>query len=401
MTAEQCSELLQEHDTVIEGHEPHPKPLQKFEYAGFPESILDVIRSSSFAAPTPIQAIGWLAALSGHDLVGLAKTGSGKTLAYLLPALVHISAQPPLRQGDGPIGLVLVPTRELAMQIQVEAMRYSEAMGIRDTAVFGGVPRHGQAQELHRGVEICIATPGRLLDFLEAQVTDLRRVTYLVLDEADRMLDMGFEPQLRRIVSQIRSDRQTLMWSATWPSEIRQLARDFCREDPLKVLSGHVESQRANFDITQQVIITTELNKRQQFFEWLQSVSPTGEYKPRILIFVETKVGADALCRWLRSEQFPASVIHGDKEQRERDRVMNDFRTGRTSILIATDVAQRGLDIKDVRYVVNYDVPKRVEDYIHRIGRTARAGASGTSVTFFGYDYGTPERIRIRAGSCT
>jgi len=208
------------------------------------------------------------------------------------------------------------------------------------------------------------------------------------------MLDMGFEPQIRRIVSQIRPDRQTLMWSATWPREIQHLARDFCREQALKVTVGKVASQ-ANPDIKQEVYVINELNKRQRFFDWLKAVSPAGGEQPRILVFAETKRGADALCRELRHEHFPAAAIHGDKEQRERDSIMHQFRSGQRSILVATDVAQRGLDIKDIRYVVNYDVPKTIEDYVHRIGRTGRAGIGGTAVTFFGYDYPTPDRVRM------
>jgi len=208
------------------------------------------------------------------------------------------------------------------------------------------------------------------------------------------MLDMGFEPQLRRIVSQIRPDRQTLMWSATWPREIQHLARDFCRESPLKITVGKNESQ-ANPDINQEIYVVNELNKRQRFFDWLKEVSPRDGDQPRILVFTETKRGADALCRELRHEHFPAMAMHGDKDQRERDSVMHQFRSGLTSILVATDVAQRGLDIKDIRFVVNYDVPKTIEDYVHRIGRTGRAGNGGTSVTFFGYDYPTPDKVRM------
>lgn len=394
LTQEQSQAILRQHSAKVEGSEPLPRPLQRFEHAGFPDVILEVLKGSGFLMPTPIQAIGWPIALAGRDMIGLAQTGSGKTLSYLLPAMVHIAAQPPLGPGDGPIALVLAPTRELAMQIQMESFRLGERMGIQDAVVFGGVSRRGQVQDLRRGVQLCIATPGRLLDFLEGGVTSLKRVTYLVLDEADRMLDMGFEPQLRRIVSQIRPDRQTLMWSATWPREIQHLARDFCKEDPVKATVGCTET-RANSDIKQEVYVTTQLDKRQRFFDWLKEVSPAGKEQPRILIFTETKRGADALCSELKCEQFSAAAIHGDKEQPERDMMLHRFRTGQTNILVATDVAQRGLDIKDIRYVVNYDIPKTIEDYIHRIGRTGRAGVGGTAVTFFGCDFATPDRVRM------
>lgn len=394
LTPEQCRAMLQHHGAVIDGEEPLPKPLQKFEHAGFPDGISQAIRSSGFDEPTSIQSIGWPIALSGYDMVGLAQTGSGKTLAYLLPALVHIMAQPPLRHGDGPIALILAPTRELAVQIQMEAFHFGEATGVRDAVVYGGVARRGQVQELRRGAELCIATPGRLLDFLEAGVTNLKRVTYLVVDEADRMLDMGFEPQLRRIVSQIRPDRQTLMWSATWPQEVQSLAATFCRERPLKVQVGHAGA-RANPDIRQEIRVCTELDKRQRFFDWLKEVSPESGTQPRILVFVDTKRSADALCRELKYERYSAAAMHGDKDQRERDSILQQFRTCETNILVATDVAQRGLDIKDIRFVVNYDVPKTIEDYIHRIGRTGRAGNGGTAVTFFGCDRGTADRVRM------
>lgn len=371
-----------------------PKPVQRFEHAGFSESLLRELRDSGFAVPTPIQSIGWPVALSGHDMVGLAQTGSGKTLAYLLPGVTHISSQPPLRPGDGPIMLVLAPTRELAVQIQMEVFRLSDVTGFNDVACYGGAPRGAQANALHRGVEICIATPGRLLDFLANGTTSLKRVTYLVLDEADRMLDMGFEPQLRQIVSQMRPDRQTLMWSATWPKQIQHLARDFCQKQPVKVKVGS-NDEHANPDIVQEVRVVTELDKRGSFLEFLREVSPPGAEQPRILVFVETKRAAEALTRELKSEQYKVGSMHGDKTQRERDSALHMLKRGQINILVATDVAQRGLDIKDVRYVVNYDLPKTIDDYIHRIGRTGRAGATGKAVTFFGFDFPTKDRVRM------
>jgi len=395
--AEERGELMRQLGAAIEGHASPPAPLMRFDQAGFPAPILQCIEELGFPAPTPIQAIGWPVALSGFDMVGLAQTGSGKTLAYLCPAFAHIAAQPPLDDGDGPVALVLAPTRELAVQIQAEAFRLAEAMGVREAVVYGGVQRRGQVQELRRGCEIVIATPGRLLDLLEGGATNLKRVTYLVVDEADRMLDMGFEPQLRRIVSQIRPDRQTLLWSATWPREIQHLAADLCLENPLKVIVGTTVS-RANPDIKQEVHLVRDLDKRQRFFDWLHEACPPGGDSPRILVFTDTKRGADALCRELRGERFQAAAIHGDKEQRQRDGALHQFRTGKVHILVATDVAQRGLDIKDIRYVVNYDLPKTVEDYVHRIGRTGRAGAGGTAVTFFGCDYPTPDRLRMAKG---
>lgn len=391
MTEEQVQKAYTVMSAHVEGKPPHPKPLGSFEHVNIPADLLSAVTSAGFEKPSYIQAVGWPTALSGRDMVGIAQTGSGKTLAYLLPGLVHISAQPALRPGDGPIGLVLAPTRELTMQIQSEVMKFTSSSKIRSTAVFGGVSRYGQASDLRRGVEILVATPGRLLDFLESGVTNLKRVTYLCLDEADRMLDMGFEPQIRKVVSQIRPDRQTLMWSATWPKEIQRLARDFCREDPVKLTIG-TEELSLNPNITQQIEVVGEYEKRDRFMSWIKGAA-AGDQK--ILIFTETKRGADALCRELQYQSLSAAAIHGDKEQRQRDKTLHDFRNGRCNILIATDVAQRGLDIKDVMYVVNYDVPKTLEDYIHRIGRTARGGAKGTAVTFFPAEAYTPDAIRM------
>merc|ERR1740121_3227641 len=391
MTDAQFAQLLQEMNGKIEGRRPHPKPLVNWNHLQLPEDLLTGITAAGFERPTPIQSIGWPAALSGRDMVGVAQTGSGKTLAFCLPMLVHIRAQAALRPGDGPIGLVLAPTRELAMQIQGEVNKFTRSTGLRCTACFGGVSRYGQASELRRGAEILVATPGRLLDFLEGGVTNLKRVTYLCLDEADRMLDMGFEPQIRKIVSQIRPDRQTLMWSATWPKEIQRLARDFCREDPIKLTIG-TEELSSNPDITQQIEVVGEYEKRERFMNWIRG-AVGGNAK--VLIFTETKRGADALCRELQYQQMSAAAIHGDKEQRQRDRTLAEFKSGHVTVLIATDVAQRGLDIKDIAYVCNYDVPKTLEDYIHRIGRTGRAGAKGTAVTFFPSEAYTPDMIRM------
>jgi len=391
MSPQQVQQAMQELNARVEGASPHPKPVRRWEHITLPPDLARGINGAGFSQPTPIQSVGWPTALSGRDMVGIAQTGSGKTLAYVLPALVHIGAQPPLRPGDGPVGLILAPTRELAMQIQTEVQRFLQGTSMRCTACFGGVSRYGQASELRRGVSILIATPGRLLDFLEAGVTNLKRVTYLCLDEADRMLDMGFEPQIRKVVTQIRPDRQTLMWSATWPKEIQRLARDFCREDPMKVTIG-AEELSLNPNITQQVEVVGDYEKRDRFIGWIREAASANE---KVLVFTETKRGADALCRELQYQQFSAAAIHGDKEQRQRDRTLSEFRSGSTNVLIATDVAQRGLDIKDVAYVVNYDVPKTLEDYIHRIGRTGRGGARGTAVTFFPAEAYKPDVLRM------
>ncbi|KAG4942764.1 hypothetical protein AAZX31_17G082700 [Glycine max] len=249
-------------EITVQGNDV-PKPIMMFHEANFPDYCLEVIANLRFADPTPIQAQGWPMALKGRDLIGIAETGSGKTLAYLLPALVHVNAQPRLAHGDGPIVLVLAPTRELAVQIQEEALKFGSRANKRSTCIYGGAPKGPQIRELKRGVEIVIATPGRLIDMLEAQHTNLRRVTYLVLDEADRMLDMGFEPQIRKIVAQIRPDRQTLLWSATWPRDVETLARQFLH-NPYKVIIGS-PYLKANQSINQIVEVVTDMEKYNRF----------------------------------------------------------------------------------------------------------------------------------------
>ncbi|KAH7982374.1 hypothetical protein HPB52_004288 [Rhipicephalus sanguineus] len=219
----------QANEITVKGREVH-KPILHFEEGNFPDYILKAIQAQNYTTPTCIQAQGWPIALSGKDFVGIAQTGSGKTLGYILPAIVHINHQPYLQRGDGPIALVLVPTRGLAQQIQQVALDFGKYTRVRSTCVFGGAPKGPQLRDIESGSEICIATPGRLIDFLEAGKVNLRRCTYLVLDEADRMLDMGFEPQIRKIVEQIRPDCQTLMWSSTWPKEVRTLAEDFLKD---------------------------------------------------------------------------------------------------------------------------------------------------------------------------
>ncbi|KAJ0709216.1 putative RNA helicase [Helianthus annuus] len=363
-------------EITVEGHDV-PKPVRMFHEAGFPGYCLEVISRLGFSEPTPIQSQGWPMALKGRDLIGIAETGSGKTLSYLLPALVHVTAQPPLAQGDGPVVLVLAPTRELAVQIQQEAGKFGSQSRIRSTCIYGGAPKGPQIRDLQGGVEIVIGTPGRLIDMLEAQHTNLKRVTYLVLDEADRMLDMGFEPQIRKIISQIRPDRQTLYWSATWPKEVESLARQFL-SNPYKVIIGS-PVLKANQSINQIVEVVTDLEKYNRLIKLLKEMMDGN----RILIFVETKKGCDQVTRQLRMDGWPALSIHGDKSQDERDWVLAEFKSGRSLIMTATDVAARGLDVKGIKCVINYDFPTSLEDYVHRIGRTGRAGAKGIAVTFF------------------
>ncbi|XP_074098191.1 uncharacterized protein LOC141526931 [Cotesia typhae] len=356
-----------------------PGPNIYFEDGGFPDYILTELRRQGFDQPTAIQAQGWPIVLSGRDMVGIAQTGSGKTLAYILPAIVHINHQPRLNRGDGPIALVLAPTRELAQQIQQVAADFGVSSQVRNTCIFGGAPKGPQARDLERGVEICIATPGRLIDFLERGTTNLRRCTYLVLDEADRMLDMGFEPQIRKIVEQIRPDRQTLMWSATWPKEVRNLAEEFL-SNYIQINVGSL-TLSANHNILQIVDVCEEYEKESKLMKLLEEISNEPENKT--IIFVETKRKVDDITRAINRYGWQAIGIHGDKSQQERDYVLNQFRSTRSAILVATDVAARGLDVEDVKFVINLDYPSNSEDYVHRIGRTGRSRRTGTAYAFF------------------
>ena len=380
--------IRQASQITLEGYDSHKyKPIQHFNEAPFPPSIMTVLDSAGFTNPTPIQSQGWPIALSGRDVVGCAETGSGKTLAFILPAIVHILAQPPLSHRDGPIALVLAPTRELAVQIQTEADKF-RGTGVRTICLYGGTSRGPQIGMLRRGAEIVVATPGRLIDMLEGGITDLARVTYLVLDEADRMLDMGFEPQIRSIISQIRPDRQTLMWTATWPKAIQGLAASFLN-DPVKINIGSMDL-RTNHNVEQHIEVCEDPEKCSKLYGLLgkllmvPALAPDGRARDgKVLVFVETKRGADMLTRTLACAGFPATAIHGDKTQMERDTAIARFRTGQAKLLIATDVAARGLDVKNISCVVNFDMPKEIESYIHRVGRTGRAGEKGLAYTFF------------------
>ncbi|VIO87678.1 RNA-dependent helicase, putative [Brugia malayi] len=388
-----------DNQVTVEGNDL-PRPVFDFKEAGFPQVLTDML-FANFQKPTVIQSISWPIALSGRDMVSIAKTGSGKTFAFILPAIVHTINQPPRGHQKSPSVLVLLPTRELAQQVEEVAKDYCRATDLSITCLFGGAPKATQARDLERGVDIIIATPGRLMDFLEIGKTDLRRCTYLVLDEADRMLDMGFEPQIRKVVSQIRPDRQTLMFSATWPKDVRKLAMDFLT-DAAHLNVGSLELS-ANHNITQIVEIIDESNKQQRLMAILSDImnkesksTPTDNYKGnawrnnsqedcKTIIFVETKRKADDLTRWMRRDGWPALCIHGDKGQSERDWALSEFRSGKTPILLATDVAARGLDVDDIKYVINFDYSNNSEDYVHRIGRTGRRDKTGVAYTFFTY----------------
>lgn len=370
--------FLEKHDITLIGQ--CPRPITEFDEIEMPDYVLNEIERQGYQKPTPIQAQGWPIALSGLNMVGVAKTGSGKTLGYMLPAIVHINHQKPDPNIRGPLVLVLAPTRELAQQIQQVATEFGSSSYIRNTCLFGGSSKGPQASDLRRGVEIVIATPGRLIDFLESGTTTLQRVTYLVLDEADRMLDMGFEPQIRKILEQVRPDRQILMWSATWPKEVQRLARDYLGEY-VQINVGSLELS-ANHNITQYVKVIEEHEKNEQLSKLLDNLQSRGN-AGKILIFTTTKRKCDQISTYLRRFGQDSVGMHGDKSQQERERALNRFRNSNSCILVATDVAARGLDVDGIKVVINYDYPQQTEDYVHRIGRTGRSNATGEAYTFF------------------
>eukprot|EP00002_Diphylleia_rotans_P013145 TRINITY_DN2560_c0_g1_i1.p1 TRINITY_DN2560_c0_g1~~TRINITY_DN2560_c0_g1_i1.p1 ORF type:complete len:503 (-),score=118.52 TRINITY_DN2560_c0_g1_i1:52-1560(-) len=379
MSDEDVAKFRGEREITVEGINV-PKPVRSFEEASFPDYVLQEIKNLGFEKPTPIQCQSWPVALSGRDLLGLAETGTGKTLSFVLPAIVHINAQPLLKPGDGPVVLILSPTRELAMQTEAVCAQFGHSSHIKHTCIYGGVQRGAQIKDLQGGVEIVIATPGRLIDMLESKRTNLRRVTYLVLDEADRMLDMGFQEPLQKILSQVRPDRQTLMFSATWPTEVQQLARELSI-NRIQIRVGGKKAQASRM-VSQFVDCCEEKDKRFKLVKILEQIMDGSN----ILIFVNTKKSADELVKTMRVDGWPALAIHGDKTQQERDWVFAEFKSGASPIMVATDVAARGLDVSTVKCVINYDFPPKIEDYIHRIGRTGRAGQEGASYTFFTAD---------------
>ncbi|CAI2361694.1 unnamed protein product [Moneuplotes crassus] len=333
---------------------------------------------AGFTKPTAIQSKGWPIIQSGNDLVGIADTGSGKTLCYLLPGIVHIMAQDLVQPGDSPIMLVIVPTRELCTQVEKECRRFASVCKVSTMCVYGGVSRTEQLQTYQRGVDIMVATPGRLLDFLTTKEMNLSRITYLVLDEADKMLDMGFEKDLKQISTQIRPDRQTLLFSATWPIGVQQLAKKYCYETPKEIKIGS-NDLTVNDRITQNIYVIQESEKLSKLVDILCKIAPGS----KTIIFCGTKQGCQDLSSALGKYNCSNIVMHGDIPQDERESIVRQFKGQFVNILIATDLVSRGIHIPDVNYVINYDFPTKIETYVHRIGRTGRAGATGVSHTLF------------------
>ncbi|CAF4909145.1 unnamed protein product [Pieris macdunnoughi] len=354
-----------------------PSPFRDIDSCGFPEYIKTVLKEQGITTPTVIQSQGWPIALAGKNFVGIAQTGTGKTLAYLLPAVVHIK-ETEGRRGRGPRVLIVAPTRELARQIEEVAKEFQKSLGIRSLCIYGGVSRSRQAEELKYGVDILIATPGRLNDFIDSKVTNLSRCNYVVLDEADRMLDMGFEPQIRKALEGVPYERQILMFSATWPKEVQYLAKDYLGKF-VQVNVGSTDLT-ANHNIKQNFYVLEQGQKMDKLKQIMHDIAGHGFGK--ILVFTNTKRFVDNLTLSLRRNKWPAVGIHGDKSQAQRDVIINKFRSGTTNILVATDVAARGLDVDGITHVINYDFPNTTEDYIHRIGRTGRSQNKGVSYTF-------------------
>ncbi|XP_063431630.1 ATP-dependent RNA helicase glh-1-like isoform X8 [Mytilus trossulus] len=364
-------------DLCTEGSRNIPNPCRTFEEAfeHYP-AILDTIYNQKFTKPSPIQAQAWPVLLQGLDLIGIAQTGTGKTLAFLLPAFIHIDNQPiPREERGGPNVLVLSPTRELALQIETEVKKF-DYKGIKSVCVYGGGNRREQIKVVTNGVEIIVATPGRLNDLVMNGIVNVKSVTYLILDEADRMLDMGFEPEIKKILLDIRPDRQTVMTSATWPEGVRRLGGQYLK-DPIQVFVGSLDLAAVH-SVHQRVELVDDDDKKDRLLQFIQE-----EFLPtdKVIVFVGKKLMCDHLSSDLSLLGVDCQCIHGDREQCDREAALEDFKSGATRILIATDVASRGLDVKDITYVFNFDFPRHMEEYVHRVGRTGRAGRTGTSIT--------------------
>ena len=350
--------------------------MTQFSDLGLAEHLLRAVREEGYHVPTPIQAQAIRPVRDGRDLLGCAQTGTGKTAAFALPLLDRLSQNDCRVNGRGRKirVLVLAPTRELTSQIAESFRTYGRHLHVRCGLVYGGVSQNPQVRALNQGVDILAATPGRLLDLMNQGFVDLSKVESLVLDEADQMLDMGFIHDLRRIVAKTPASRQTLLFSATMPPEIRQLATSWLR-DPVTVQVAAVSAPAER--ISQSVYFVEQRQKPHLLVHWLNRTGAS-----RTLVFTRTKHGADKVAKHLAKKGIRAEAIHGNKSQSARERALKLFKSSQPPVLVATDIASRGLDIDDVSHIVNFDLPHVAEAYVHRIGRTARAGASGTSISF-------------------
>eukprot|EP00419_Tripos_fusus_P006869 CAMPEP_0172682008 /NCGR_PEP_ID=MMETSP1074-20121228/17863_1 /TAXON_ID=2916 /ORGANISM="Ceratium fusus, Strain PA161109" /LENGTH=645 /DNA_ID=CAMNT_0013500611 /DNA_START=44 /DNA_END=1978 /DNA_ORIENTATION=- len=400
LSTRECDGIRAKHSIHVfddmggEGHDL-PKPVLSFEEVPFPDWIVDVLRQKGFKEPRSIQVQAWPAILKGRDLIGIAETGSGKTIAYVPPMLVHLLAQPELQPGEGPVAIILVPSRELCIQVhsEIEAFISTANKGIRSKAVHGGTDIEGQALAFVDRCDIVVSTPGRLIHLLNAKKTNLRRATFLVLDEADELLDQGFEEQVKLIVSQVRPDRQVCLFSATWPPKIEMLSKEVT-EKPITINVGCVKLSACK-DIQQKVMLVGALrhphkgdcvfkdrSKTDILLHTLIEIKDKLE-RTRALIFCNNVDTVPKVVNYLKSNGFPCEGCSGKCLQREREDVIKRFQddNGNLRILVCTKLLGRGHDFKDLNYVFNFDMPSRIVEYIHRIGRTGRAGKQGYSVT--------------------
>ena len=393
-TPEQVKEIRDRLNLTVEEPEGGdygsiPSAVESFEDMNLHASVLKDIHDHGYNRPTPIQCQAIPVSLAGNDILGCAETGSGKTASFSIPMIQHVVLAREEgggvgARGGGPSGLVLAPTRELAQQIQEEIRVFAKTSRLRSLIVVGGTPMSDQRASLRAGIDILVATPGRLIDHLSQENCSLRRTSYLVLDEADRMLDMGFEPQIKEIMSALPKTRQTMLFSATMPPEIEDLCQLYLTK-PVTVKVGRVASPAAN--VTQQLEKVTENTKIDSMIACLMEdytvAKRDGQTPPLTIIFVAMKNRCDEVVELLRTEDMHAVALHGGRSQAERESALSSFRSGRCPILVATDVASRGLDVSGVAHVINLDLPRALEEYVHRIGRTGRAGMSGRATSFY------------------
>jgi ATP-dependent RNA helicase RhlE len=343
-----------------------------FEQLGLIEPILRALEAEGYKTPTPIQEQAIPVVLKQRDLLGCAQTGTGKTAAFAIPVLQLLSENKAKTRGIR--ALVLTPTRELAIQIDESFKAYGRGLNLKHTVVFGGVSQHAQTNALRNGIDILIATPGRLLDLMQQRFIQLDNIEMFILDEADRMLDMGFIHDVKKVISKLPQKRQTLFFSATMPSEISSLANSILR-DPVRVEVTPVSTTAET--VVQAMFFVEKNDKRKLLAHLLED----GKIK-RALVFTRTKHGADRVVKDLHKENIPAEAIHGNKSQQARQRALTNFKNSKTRVLVATDIAARGIDVDDLTHVINFELPNIPETYVHRIGRTGRAGAMGIALSF-------------------
>jgi ATP-dependent RNA helicase DDX23/PRP28 len=379
-----------------------PQPLRSWKESNIPNSILKIIEDIGYKEPTPIQRAAIPIALTSRDIIGIAETGSGKTASFIVPLLAYIMELPSLNsltKQDGPYAIILAPTRELAQQIEIEARRFCTPLGFRCVSVVGGHNIEEQAYKLAEGAEIVIATPGRLVDCIERHILVLNQCCYVVMDEADRMIDLGFEEQITKILQALpvsnekppaddigditslvqgKRYRQTMMYTATWPKSIERLAEKYLR-NPGIVNIGDLG--QATDRVTQRIEIISGEEKRKR--RLLQILSKE-KFSPPVIIFVNLKRNCDSVAKTLNSEGWKAVTMHGSKSQEQRELALSQLRSGQADVLVATDVAGRGIDVPNVSLVVNFQMALSIENYTHRIGRTGRAGKTGVAITFVG-----------------